>query len=190
MFEEAVPELLTLFKALADVNRLKIVGLLASKPHTAERLGEILGLRPPTVSRHLARLARAGVISVQQDRHGQVCRLEGKNLEAKAQRLLTRESFPAIALNSHVDAFDAKVVRDFSTPDGRLKAIPSQRKKLKAVLRHIVAAFEPGARYSEREVNRILEPFNDDTSSLRRALVDYGFMDRDIDGAAYWRIHE
>jgi len=55
-------ELLNFFKALADANRLKIVGLLAQKPHTVEELAALLDIKPSTVSHHLARLSDAGLV--------------------------------------------------------------------------------------------------------------------------------
>ena len=45
--------------------------------------------------------------------------------------------------------------------------------------------FEPGQYYDEREVNRILKRYNDDYATLRRYLVDEGFMSRDA--GKYWR---
>ena len=59
--ENQVEELLEFFKALADANRLKIVGLLAQDEYTVEEMAEILKLRPSTVSHHLTRLSKAGL---------------------------------------------------------------------------------------------------------------------------------
>ena len=56
-------ELVTFFKALADKNRLKIVGLLAEKSYSVEELATLLGLKPPTVSHHLAKLVDVGLVS-------------------------------------------------------------------------------------------------------------------------------
>ena len=56
-------ELVTFFKALADKNRLKIVGLLAEKPYSVEELATLLGLKPPTISHHLRVLREAGWIA-------------------------------------------------------------------------------------------------------------------------------
>ena len=60
-------ELVIFFKALADSNRLKIVGLLAEKSYSVEELAELLKLKASTVSHHLARLV--GVRVQQLDRH-------------------------------------------------------------------------------------------------------------------------
>jgi len=68
-----------------------------------------------------------------------------------------------------------------------LKTIPAQRKKLEAVLRYVVKAFEPDVRYSEQQVNKILSRFHEDTATLRRELVGNGLMDREGGGGDYWR---
>ena len=83
--------------------------------------------------------------------------------------------------------YDRKVIRDFPPPDGRLKALPAQYKKLEAVLRYIVQAFEPGLRYSEKQVNEILGRFHEDTAQLRRELVESSLLKRQGGGGEYWR---
>ena len=55
-------ELLQFFKALADANRLKMVGLLAQHPRSGEELAALLDLKASTVSHHLSRLAGAGLV--------------------------------------------------------------------------------------------------------------------------------
>ena len=45
--------------------------------------------------------------------------------------------------------------------------------------------FEPGRRYSESEVNAALAGDAPDHATLRRLLVDHGFLDRA--GGVYWR---
>jgi hypothetical protein len=71
-------------------------------------------------------------------------------------------------------------------PDGRLKIIPAQRKKREVVLRHILKQFEPGMRYTEKQVNDILARFHEDTATLRREMIAYKMMDR-AEGK-YWKI--
>jgi hypothetical protein len=74
------------------------------------------------------------------------------------------------------------------SPDGRLKDFPAQQKKLEAILRHVVEAFEPGRRYPEKEVNQILLIFNEDTARLRRRLIEIKLMERKGGGGEYWRV--
>ena len=185
-----VAELLAFFKALSDANRLRIVALLAKEPLPVEQLAEMLGLSSSTVSHHLARLSEVGLVSARAEGYYNVYQLELEALNAMAQRLLAKETLPAVAADVDMDAYDRKVLNTYLSPDGRLLAFPAQEKKERVILRHIVQVFEPGRRYPEKEVNQILLQFNEDTARLRRHLVDYGFMQREGGGGAYWRVDQ
>lgn len=72
-----------------------------------------------------------------------------------------------------------------SLVDGRLVHMPTKRAKRLDLLDHLAQQFEPGRRYSEREVNAILVEVSGDYVTLRRYLIDERFLDR-ADGE-YWR---
>lgn len=179
-------ELVTFFKALADANRLKIVGLLAQQSYSVEQLAAILHLRPSTVSHHLSKLADVGLVSARADSYYNVYQLEEEKLQ-QTRLLFSQQDLAAVVEDVDLDAYDRKVVKDFSLPDGSLKTIPAQRKKLEAILGYVVKAFEPDVRYSEQRVNEILTRFHEDIATLRRELVGYGLMNRDGGGREYWR---
>lgn len=185
--QETIPnEFLDFFKAMADANRLRILGLLAQENLTVEQLSEMLNLRPSTVSHHLAKLAEVGLVSAKASSYYNIYQLENKELEKMAQRLLSGDTLPAMAADVNLDAYDQKVVSNYLNNDGRLKTIPSQRKKLEAILRYIAQNFLPGNRYSEGEVNQILSQFHQDTASLRREMIGIGLLERSRDGREYW----
>ena len=181
-------ELLAFFKALADANRLKIVGVLAQQPSTVEQLAAMLELQPSTVSHHLARLAGVGLVSARAEGYYHSYSLETAVLEQLAQRLLSRETLPAVIADVDTDAFDRKVRRDFSLPDGRLRSLPMQLKKFQAILRHVVTSFECGVEYTEKQINDTLAQFHEDTAMLRRGLIEAKLMARDH--GVYWRMEK
>jgi predicted transcriptional regulator len=183
-------ELLDFFKALADANRLKIVGLLVSRSYTVEQLAAVLGLGVSTTSHHLARLAQAGLVSARTEGHYYNYSLQTDALQAMAQRLLATENLQRLSGDADLDAFDRKVLETFLAADGRIKAFPAQDKKYQVILRHVVKAFEPGMRYSEKQVNEILLRYHDDTASLRRGLIETRLMSRAGGGGEYWREEE
>ena len=179
-------QFLLLFKALADANRLKIVGLLARQPYAVEELAAILNLRPSTVSHHLKLLSEAGLVSARTEGYYNMYRLEQGVLENMARRMLSHQAFPPPDLSTQAGAYQAKVVGDYTLPDGSLKTIPAQRSKLEIVLRHICQAFTPGVRYSEKQVNEILSHYHPDTATLRREMVGYHLLARAA--GEYWLI--
>lgn len=179
-------ELVTFFKALADSNRLKIVGLLAEKSYSVEELAELLKLKPSTVSHHLSRLSEAGLVRARSESYYNVYQLDQSVLEEKARTMFSQSELSSVAAEVDADAYDKKVIRDYRRRDGSLKTLPSQRKKLEAILRHVVKAFDVGKRYSEKQVNEILSRYHEDTATLRRELVGLGLMKRE-GGGEYWR---
>lgn len=181
-------QLLAFFKALADANRLKIVGLLAHKPHSVEELSAALGLRPSTVSHHLNKLAEAGLVSARAVSYYSIYQLESGALESAARQMLSQETIASAAGDVDADAYERKVWRDFLLPNGRLKTIPAQRKKLDVILRRLAQEFTPGVRYPEKRVNEILKTYHEDTASLRRELVGAKLLDRQH--GEYWRVEE
>ncbi len=181
-------ELLAFFKALADENRLKIVGLLAQQPYTVEQLAALLDLTPPTVSHHLARLAKVGLVSAKAEGYYSVYTLQTDTLAAAAQRLLRKEQLPELARDVDRSSYDRKVLATFVDRDGHIRQIPAQEKKWLVLLRYCLEAFEPGVRYSEKQVNKILLRFNEDTARIRRGFIEYKLMAREGGGGAYWRL--
>jgi hypothetical protein len=179
-------ELVSFFKALADVSRLKIVGLLANRSYSVEELAALLDLKPPTISHHLSRLAQVGLVTARAEGYYSIYSLDRQALEASALSLFSSEGVTAAAEDVDLDAYDRKVLADFCLPDGHLKEIPAQRRKLEVILRHVVKVFEPGVKYGEKQVNAALARFHADTATLRRELVGNGLMKRDTAGKTYW----
>jgi hypothetical protein len=81
--------------------------------------------------------------------------------------------------------FDARVRENFVDASDRLISIPAQHKKRMAILRWLVEDFQPGTRYAEAEVNRIISRRHPDFATLRRYLVDDDLMQRRR--GIYWR---
>ena len=181
-------ELVTFFKALADPTRLKIVGLLAQQPYSVEELAALVGLKPSTVSHHLAKLSKVGLVHARTESYYNVYQLNKDALDEKARSLFTDDDLNASIADVNRSAYDQKVVANYTRKDGSLKTIPAQKKKLEAVLRYVVEGFEKGKRYSEKRVNEILKGYHDDTATLRRELVGFGLMQREGGGGEYWRV--
>jgi biotin operon repressor len=169
-----------LLKVIADETRLKILGALADRPMTGADLADRLGLTAPTISHHMRKLTDAGIVTSETDAQRHWYRLNGDFLLATRRTPISSSQADSAAEagdSSEDTAFRNKVIRDFFIGE-RLRDIPAQRKKRVIVLQHIMQRFEANRPYPESEVNDLLRPAHEDVATLRRELVDYGFMER------------
>lgn len=180
------PSLLTALKALSDASRLRIVGLLADGRRMAvEQLAAALELTPATVVHHLKKLREAGLVesrprppymdySLRLGRLGEI----GASLHRIAREQTGLPAVDDVVLPEWATPADAKVLRAFFEGE-RLKSIPAQHSKRLVVLRLLAeSVFEKKRKYPEKEVNQLLAVRHPDAASLRRYLVDEGFMAR------------
>lgn len=158
-----------LLKAIADETRLRILGLLAERDHSGKELADALTLTAPTISHHMRRLINAGVVFETRDAQRHLYSLNAELL--RSVRSSEQSSKPTD--ESERD----KTLRHFFR-DGQLVSIPASRKQRVFVLQYLLEQFQPGREYPEREVNDLLGAFNEDFATLRRELVDYGYLVR------------
>lgn len=178
---------LMLFKCLADRSRLQILKSLAQEDMYVERLAQRLGLTPPTISFHLKKLADAGAVTSYKTQYYTMYALEKSVFMTNLLELILEKSDEAELQRQRDEAYRKKVIDTFFEY-GKLKSIPTQKKKERIVLEEIVKAFEPDRQYTEREVNIILADFHDDFCTLRRDMVGEKLLNRDMQ--IYWRITE
>ncbi|MCJ1907519.1 DUF2087 domain-containing protein [Planococcus ruber] len=69
----------------------------------------------------------------------------------------------------------------------RIEVFPSKEKKKLILLESIASRFDPDRTYTELQMNEILEKVYHDYVSIRRYLIEYGFVNRSKDGASYWK---
>ena len=169
-----------ILRALADPERLAIAGALAQVPRTAATLAKDLELQLNRVRKHLNRLTTTGVVRLEADRR--TYRLDTETLRWAAEQVGPPRD-AGLALGAANDD-EETVLRTFFR-DGRLREIPAKEGKRRIVLERIAIEFEPGVRYDEREVNAVVGRFFSDYASLRRYLVDGGFLAREH--GEYWR---
>ena len=147
-----------------------------------------MGISVSTVSHHLARLARAGLVAARSESYYNLYSLQTEVLSKLAKQLLAQAAPARPAAEQELADFDRKVLATFTAPDGRITAFPTQEKKVRVLLRHVLPAFSHGVRYPEKRVNEMLAKYSEDTARLRRWLVDFGYMKREGGGGKYWRV--
>jgi DNA-binding HxlR family transcriptional regulator len=179
----AADELLAFFRVLSDRSRLAIVALLMERDRVVEELAEAVRISPATCSHHLRRLEEIGLVRHVPDPPYRRYSLDRERLTAMRRTLLSDGAMREAARPADLES---KVMRDFVDADGRLRSIPAQRKKRAVVVEWLADRFEPGRRYTEREVNTLLGQAHEDVATLRRELIAFRLLGRQ-DGI-YWRL--
>ncbi|MBZ9685147.1 DUF2087 domain-containing protein [Clostridium estertheticum] len=77
------------------------------------------------------------------------------------------------------------IIKNYIVNDKIVK-IPRAEKKKIIILQYLLQKFQQNKRYTEKEVNEIIKSMHEDYAALRRYLIQYGFMDREDNGSAYW----
>jgi hypothetical protein len=165
---------------LADERRLRVFAAVALGAGSVDEIATAAGLTPDETARALAHLAGTGIV-----RQGETGSLEvDVHVLAEAARAASTPR-PRPTIEGATSEQEA-IVRNFMTPDGRLRALPAREGKRRLVLEWVAGRFEPDRRYSEKEVNGTLLGVHDDPASLRRFLVDEGLLVREA--GTYWRL--
>ena len=86
------------------------------------------------------------------------------------------------------DTLCKKEIKSFLNDEEQLTGYPVKYKRQIFALFHLASKFEPGVKYTEKEVNQILNRWHtfEDWAMLRRDLYDRRFMNREPNGSCYW----
>ena len=178
-------EAIKLFKCLADKSRLQILKSLSKEDMYVERLAERMGLTPATISFHLKKLEDANAVTSYKEQYYTMYSLRKDVFMTNIIDIIKEESEIIDEQKQREDAYREKVIKAFFEY-GKLKSIPSQRKKERICLEEIAKNFEIGKVYDEVEVNQIIENYYEDYCTLRRDMISECIMKRD--GTKYTRI--
>lgn len=185
MDQEEFQKLLDFFKVLANESRLKIVGILANREASVSDLADLLDLREPTVSHHLAQLKELGLVTMHTDGNAHIYVLNQDALIQMNKEIFSASKIAELVQNVDEKSWEDKVLSNFVIDD-RLTQIPVQYKKRMAILRWLADKFEFDQRYPEKELNEIIKQHHPDTASLRRYMVETRLMARE--NGVYWRL--
>lgn len=186
-------EMLTRLTALADETRLRILELVAqSNEISAQEIMARLDLTQSTVSRHLKQL-RPYLVEQRGEGASKVYMFSplqfDVTLSALEQLSVGRTEYTQPVLPKEPVQYSQEL-RRFLDSEGRVTYWPAKVKDKLVLLEYLAAKFEPARTYSEKEVNALLlqhmHPTFRDFVTIRRALYDYQWFDRERDGSQYW----
>jgi biotin operon repressor len=183
-------DLLTFLKLLADETRLNIIGLLAQEPRSVDELAAILNVGAPTISHHLTRLHKAGLVAAKAQQYYSIYALNSEAIQHYTSRLTPEQLARRVQTRDAVDqaAYIRQILSRWVQQD-RLQGLPTQIQHRRVVLTWLVEKFDHDKRYEQAQVWHLLDHYclAPDATEITRALVDASLLARTPDGCWYWR---
>lgn len=173
---ELIEILVEFHKTLADETRLKLVGLLALRPTCGQDLAEQLRVSTPTISHHIGRLKKLDLVNSVRENNTIYYSINVQKLRELTKAILTNEETGDVAPVGRQDDRQ-KTLHNFME-DGRVKEMPTQRKRRLHILEEILTSFASDRNYTEAEVNEIIKEKYDDYCTVRREFIMFGYMER------------
>lgn len=153
-------DILPLLKLIADKTRLNMIGLLAEQPRSGDELAAMLGVNPSTVSQHISRMKKAGLVRVRPEQYYNLYEIDFDLLE-EVKGCLTAVSLADRVLNSDAidqQAYKQQIIKKWVV-DGSLHGIPSQIQHRPVILNWLTEKFDANRRYSSEQFNDVLSAF-------------------------------
>jgi hypothetical protein len=163
---------------MGDPTRIRIVTLLTKGPLHGQAIAGKLGLTPSTISHHLNKLKDINLVYQRRDKNTIYYFLNESLLHQQANKI-TEWINEKKEVKEVKEIDKQKVIQNFFTKEGKLKNIPSQRKKKLLIFEHMISGLEMGRKYDEKEINEYIQRFHDDYATIRREFIIYHYMYRE-----------
>lgn len=176
------------YTGITEVQRELIV--LIAQGLTDKEIATKLGIATSTVRNHRyklrekekqAKLFLAMMNLLASNTNKSICKMDNEEIcDAHAGATTLDDRF------NITDKEKIQTIKSYMTEEGALKNFPAKEKKKIIILEEIMKNFLKGKIYSEKEINIILKRIYEDNATIRRYLIEYGFLDRSNDCSKYW----
>jgi len=182
--ENALEPLISLASAFLDLDRLRVAAVLANGPANRMELEAATGISHRDLLRLLDNLQGFGIVKLKEPAprdpdHYSLYELDLDTFSAARKAMGKYKGVrkrPSDSREMTIETF---------MPGGKLHSMPLKQGQIVIILEEFARRFEPDRQYTEREVNAILEEATEDFATVRRFLVDYGYLTRTRDGSVY-----
>ncbi|MDP2301139.1 MAG: metalloregulator ArsR/SmtB family transcription factor [Ignavibacteria bacterium] len=173
-----IQQSIEIMKSLADTSRLHVINSLFEKPQYVEELSNRLNLAASTVSFHLKKLEKAGLVSKIKEQYYFVYKINDEILNLTLRKFISFENLEKFNQEKRITDYRNKVIKSFFKKNKLIK-LPVQHKKRLIILDEIINSFEIGKKYDEPTLDKIINKFFDDHCTIRRLFIEEGMMKRE-----------
>lgn len=166
-----------IMKSLADSSRLRVLNSLMDQPQYVEELANRLNLAASTVSFHLKKLEKAGLINKSKEQYYIVYKINEDIFNKTLREFTSFNNIEKYVQEERLEKYRNKILNTFFKNKKLLK-LPVQKKKKIIILEEFYKNFLPDKTYYENDVNEIIKETFDDYCTIRRLMIEEGMMTR------------
>ena len=178
-----ITQSIEIMKSLADASRLRVLNSLMEKSQYVEELSHRLNLAISTVSFHLKKLEKAGLVYKTKEQYYIIYHVNNELFDKKLKELTSFENIEKYIEDERIEKYKQKVLKTFFNRNKLIK-LPVQHKKKLIILEKFKEKFKSGKKYSEEDINNIILQSYDDYCTIRRLMIEENMMKRK--NQIYW----
>ena len=168
MKNHQIETLTNFLQAVGQRERLHILGILAEHAASVPELARRTGLKETAVIKHLNRLNGAALVT-------ETAPFTYQFNETALQQINRKVFHRGDSQNK--ETLRQRVLRHYTTGP-YLKLLPENEAERIEIVGWLAELFDSETNYPEKEVNERIHQAHPDHATMRRLLVDYGFMTR------------
>ncbi len=183
-------DILPFLKLIADKTRLNIVGLLAEHPRSGDELAALLNVNPSTISQHISRMKKLGLIRVRAEQYYNIYEIDFDCFNWYTSQL-TAVGLSTRVLSSEAINFEAyeQQILDKWVKDNSLQGVPSQIQHRPVLIKWLTHKFDRDRKYAKEQVRDVLAAYCGPQfqNSWHKILLKEGKLSRLSNREWYWR---
>lgn len=172
-----IAQCIEIMKSLADSSRLLIINSLLEKAQYVEELAARLNLAASTVSFHLKKMEKAGLLKKKKDQYYMVFELNQDLFNKTLKEFISFANIEKYVQDERINTYRNKVIHTFFR-NGKLEKLPAQHKKRWIILEELASRFSDKKIYNEAEVDNMISEVFDDYCTIRRYFIEEKIMTR------------
>lgn len=181
---------MSFLKLIADKTRLNIIGLLAEQPRSGDELAALLEVNPSTISQHISRMKKIGLIQVRAEQYYNIYEVDFERVGTFVGEL-TAVNLANRVLDSdsiNFKAYKEQILKKW-LHEGSLQGVPSQIQHRPVLINWLLDKFEQDKKYGHEQVRDVMAAYCAPKfqATWRRLLLKEGFLCRSKGGQWFWR---
>ncbi|MEA1971984.1 MAG: metalloregulator ArsR/SmtB family transcription factor [Candidatus Cloacimonadota bacterium] len=170
-----IEKIVDIFSILSGKSRVQILKAIIKKPQYVEELKERFNLSTSTISFHLSKLKKAGLVEKEKHQYYSIYSAKIESLNYNIIDLLIEDDDEKQMQEMRLNEYKKNIIKKFFINNNLLK-IPSQKPKQQIIFEAIADNFDSTKMFNSSEIDEELQMIFPNYNRLKELLIKYNFL--------------